>query len=133
MDKSTFRRVPSAHILQREDKSFFRIIIYRPVRNGADILAVRLEGVRCAREQDGVRVVIALGHIYGREKTHAIAHRDIVFIFRVVFLQVGQFGGNRGPRGSSPNESYRNANKDDLQRKEMDEPYRLLSSRDHQA
>ena len=51
------------------------------------VRAVRLQRIRRAREHDGPRLRIVLGHIDAREEPHAVAHRDAVLVFGVMLGQ----------------------------------------------
>ena len=61
MDERSFGAVPAAHILQREDEFFFRVVLSGPPRLGIHIFAVRLDCIRRAREQDRIRLSLSFG------------------------------------------------------------------------
>ena len=81
------RAVAPAHILRHEDEPVLRQHAERPDGVRVIVRAVRLQRVGRAREHDGPRLRIVLGHIHAREKMHAVAHRNAVLVLGIMLRQ----------------------------------------------
>ena len=95
---SALRAVAPAHVLRDEDELVLRQRAKRTGRVVVVVRAVWLECIRRAREHDGPRLRIVLGHIHAREETYAIAHRNAMLILGVMLGEpdgVGVSGGFR--------------------------------------
>ena len=87
-DELALRHVAAAHVLKNEDVS--RLV---EVGRGAELRAVQVDTVGAdaigrAVDQERVGVRTVFGDVDGCEQVNAVAHRDSVFIFRVVLFDV---------------------------------------------
>ncbi len=87
-DERSFRHITSAHILVDENVSRLVEVRRRPKLFAVQVDAIRAHAVRGSIDQKRVGAGRIFRNINGRKQMHAVAHRDSVFVFRIVFLDI---------------------------------------------
>ena len=105
VDEFAFRHPAAAHILRHEDVPLVGKLAARPQSRRIFVHSVRPAAVGRADHQERILFRCVLGHVDGGVQPHAVAHRNHVFIFRVVGFDVVAVGR----RGSTPTATGRPA------------------------
>src|ERR1700730_3520696 len=83
--EGAFGHIAATNILVDEDEAIALEHRRGAETSGVLIGAVGTNAVRCTDDEEGVSLGRVFGHINRREKLHAIAHRDTIFVLCVVW------------------------------------------------